>query len=70
MAIRHRELPVVGLQFHPESILTECGYPLLAAFLRLAGLPVPARLPAIGDELHAAAAHDSIDREPRRTLGS
>jgi anthranilate synthase component 2 len=70
MAIRHRALAVVGLQFHPESILTESGYLLLAAFLRLAGLPVPARLPAIGDELHAAAAHDSIDREPRRTLGS
>jgi len=51
MAIRHRALPVVGLQFHPESILTETGYPLLAAFLRLAGLPVPARLPAMGDEL-------------------
>ena len=26
MAIEHRTLPVVGLQFHPESILTECGY--------------------------------------------
>ena len=34
MALRHRELPVVGLQFHPESILTDAGYPLLAAFLR------------------------------------
>jgi len=40
MAIRHRSLPVVGLQFHPESILTETGYDLLAGFLRLAGLPV------------------------------
>ena len=38
MAIRHRELPLVGLQFHPESILTEHGYALLAAFLRLAGI--------------------------------
>lgn len=42
MAIQHRRFPIVGLQFHPESILTECGYPLLAAFLRLAGLPTPA----------------------------
>jgi anthranilate synthase/aminodeoxychorismate synthase-like glutamine amidotransferase len=33
MAIRHRTLPVVGLQFHPESILTECGEVMLAAFL-------------------------------------
>jgi anthranilate synthase/aminodeoxychorismate synthase-like glutamine amidotransferase len=38
MAIEHRGLPVVGVQFHPESILTECGYPLLANFLRLSGL--------------------------------
>jgi anthranilate synthase/aminodeoxychorismate synthase-like glutamine amidotransferase len=51
MAIRHRELPVVGLQFHPESILTESGYPLLAGFLRLTGLPVPATVPTIAEEL-------------------
>lgn len=48
MAIEHRTLPVVGLQFHPESILTECGYLLLAAFLRLAGLPTPKTLPTDG----------------------
>jgi len=40
MALRHWEYLLIGLQFHPESILTEAGYPLLAAFLRLAGLPV------------------------------
>ena len=50
MALRHRELPVVGLQFHPESILTDIGYPLLAAFLRLAGLAVPAEVPTIDSE--------------------
>ena len=38
MAMAHREYPVVGLQFHPESILTEHGYDLLAGFLRLAGI--------------------------------
>jgi anthranilate synthase/aminodeoxychorismate synthase-like glutamine amidotransferase len=53
MALRHREHPVVGLQFHPESILTEAGYPLLAAFLRLAGLPVREPLPTIESELSA-----------------
>ena len=37
MALRHREFPVVGLQFHPEAILTEHGYALLAGFLRRAG---------------------------------
>jgi len=34
MAIRHRTLPVHGLQFHPESFLTPAGYDLLRAFLR------------------------------------
>jgi len=50
MALRHRERPVVGLQFHPESILTELGYELLAGFLRLAGLNVPALRPSLDDE--------------------
>lgn len=45
MAIQHRALRVVGLQFHPESILTEHGYALLAAFLRLAGRATPDILP-------------------------
>jgi anthranilate synthase component II len=50
MAIEHRELPVVGLQFHPESILTDRGYDLLAAFLRRAGLAVTAEPPSIASE--------------------
>ena len=40
MAIRHRALPVVGLQFHPESILSDAGYSLLANFLKEAGISV------------------------------
>jgi anthranilate/para-aminobenzoate synthase component II len=33
MAIRHRELPAEGVQFHPESVLTADGKSLLANFL-------------------------------------
>jgi anthranilate synthase component 2 len=35
MAVRHRSLPVEGVQFHPESILTEHGHDLLRNFLGL-----------------------------------
>jgi anthranilate synthase component 2 len=38
MAIRHRDRPVFGVQFHPESIATEGGHHLLANFLDLAGV--------------------------------
>jgi anthranilate synthase component 2 len=34
MGVRHRSLPIEGVQFHPESILTEHGHALLANFLR------------------------------------
>ena len=34
MAVRHRELPAEGVQFHPESVLTEQGRELLDNFLR------------------------------------
>ncbi|MBN2705376.1 MAG: aminodeoxychorismate/anthranilate synthase component II [Deltaproteobacteria bacterium] len=35
MAVRHRQLPVWGIQFHPESILTEVGMDILKNFLAL-----------------------------------
>jgi anthranilate synthase/aminodeoxychorismate synthase-like glutamine amidotransferase len=38
MAFEHESLPIYGVQFHPESILTDQGYEILANFLRLAGI--------------------------------
>ncbi len=58
MAVSHRELPVVGLQFHPESILTDVGFDLLAAFLRTAGIAQPAPVPQIASERAASSASE------------
>jgi para-aminobenzoate synthetase component 2 len=33
MAMRHRDLPVEGVQFHPESVLTQGGHLMLANWL-------------------------------------
>lgn len=38
MAIAHKYLPIHGVQFHPESILTEFGLELMANWLKIAGL--------------------------------
>jgi anthranilate synthase/aminodeoxychorismate synthase-like glutamine amidotransferase len=46
MGIRHRTLPLEGVQFHPESVLTPDGPHLLANFLRLASEGEAARLDA------------------------
>jgi anthranilate synthase/aminodeoxychorismate synthase-like glutamine amidotransferase len=42
MAIRHREYPIWGVQFHPESVLTQGGKELLRNFLNLAAAREPA----------------------------
>jgi anthranilate synthase component II len=34
MAVAHREYPVFGVQFHPESILTKCGKRIIANFMK------------------------------------
>jgi len=36
MGLQHREHPTFGVQFHPESILTEHGYDMLGNFLKVA----------------------------------
>lgn len=38
MALQHREAPIYGVQFHPESVLTEGGYRMLGNWLEMAGL--------------------------------
>ena len=44
MGFRHRDLPIHGVQFHPESIATEHGHALLANFLQICGME--AKVPA------------------------
>ena len=47
MAIRHRDLPIEGVQFHPESVLTEGGHGMLANWLAVCGMPTDSGL--VGD---------------------
>ncbi|PCG16095.1 MAG: aminodeoxychorismate/anthranilate synthase component II [Sphingomonas sp.] len=51
MGLRHRDLPIHGVQFHPESIATEHGHDLIANFLRACGMNVAPR----GADTRAAA---------------
>lgn len=39
MGLRHREAPLFGVQFHPESVMTEGGYRMLGNWLATTGLP-------------------------------
>ena len=43
MGFRHRDLPIHGVQFHPESIATEHGHDLLANFMAICGINVVER---------------------------
>lgn len=39
MGLRHESAPIYGVQFHPESVLTEGGYRMLGNWLAAAGMP-------------------------------
>ncbi|ANY06723.1 aminodeoxychorismate/anthranilate synthase component II [Pseudonocardia sp. HH130630-07] len=57
MAVQHRELPIAGVQFHPESVLTEGGHRMLANWLRAAGAAVPEPLvEELSDQMRALVA--------------
>ena len=55
MAMAHRDLPIHGVQFHPESVLTQGGHRMLANWLRLSGFPVDETLVAELEKTAAAA---------------
>ena len=52
MAMRHRTMPIEGVQFHPESVLTEGGHTMLANWLAACGLPAALeKAPALAAEV-------------------
>lgn len=55
MGFQHRELPIHGVQFHPESVLTQGGHRMLANWLAVCGLTIPeARVAELEQEVAAA----------------
>jgi para-aminobenzoate synthetase component II len=54
MAMRHRTLPIEGVQFHPESVLTQGGHLMLANWLASCGMPEALdRAPALAAEVES-----------------
>ena len=64
MGIRHVSLPLEGVQFHPESVLTPDGPHLLANFLRLAGEGEASRLDDATGSFATAGIADVVEVAP------
>ena len=67
MGVRHRSLPIEGVQFHPESVLTPEGAHLLANFLRKVGEGDP---DALDDAGSAGFAFHGVKGGPRAAAGA
>ncbi len=65
MSVRHRSLPIEGVQFHPESVLTFGGHQMLATWLTGCGFPPEAEALRVATE--AAARHYAPDLTAART---
>jgi anthranilate synthase/aminodeoxychorismate synthase-like glutamine amidotransferase len=64
MALAHRRWPIFGVQFHPESILTEGGYTILGNFLGLSGVTSAAEFPSIHEERPATVSETPLPVGP------
>ena len=68
MGLRHVSLPLEGVQFHPESVLTPEGPHLLANFLRLAGEGDAGRLDAVSGTFATGGMAERGDARAERTV--
>jgi hypothetical protein len=64
MAFEHVDRPLFGVQFHPESVLTEGGFEILANFLKAAGQNVSPSLPTLDDERTPPQAEPPLPSRP------